>query len=116
MSDCFDGELYAAGFHLKMDGIAAPTEAEDDASNIAAIYETLRGSVYFYLLASGLPCADADDLTQESFIRLHALFRCGHRVENVRSWLFRVAHNLRIDRVRTCEWRVAGAGEQWQNA
>jgi Sigma-70 region 2 len=40
---------------------------------------------------SGLAAADADDLTQEVFIRLYRHLRAGNRVSDLRPWLLRVA-------------------------
>ena len=42
----------------------------------------------------------ADDITQEVFLKLYETLRSGQEVGNVRAWVFRVAHNLAIDEVR----------------
>lgn len=50
---------------------------------------------------------DAADLTQEAFIRAYqAIGRFDGR-SSVRTWLFRIAHNLCIDRARRNERRLA---------
>jgi len=51
----------------------------------------------------GLLGADAaEDIVQEAFLRLHrhVLKNGESRVANTSSWLFRVAHNLSVDKVR----------------
>jgi RNA polymerase sigma-70 factor, ECF subfamily len=77
---------------------------------VSDVFVLLRDPVYRYLLGiTGNP-GDAEDLTQETFIRLYQCLRDGEKVHNVRSWIFRVAHNLGIDlsrrpeRARTAEW------------
>jgi RNA polymerase sigma factor (sigma-70 family) len=55
---------------------------------------------------SGLAAADADDLTQEVFIRLYRHLRAGNRFSDLRPWLLRVARNLLLD------WRKANQRER----
>lgn len=43
---------------------------------------------------------NAQDVVQETFVRLHAALVAGEEVKNLRSWLYRVAHNLSIDQYR----------------
>ena len=39
-------------------------------------------------------------MAQEAFLRLHLHIRAGQSIDNVKAWLFRVGHNLFIDRGR----------------
>ena len=41
---------------------------------------------------------EAEDLTQEVFLRLYTCLHQGQGIKNIRAWVFRVAHNLAIDR------------------
>jgi RNA polymerase sigma-70 factor (ECF subfamily) len=43
---------------------------------------------------------EAEDLTQEVFLRLYRCLHQGQAVRNVRAWAFRVAHNLATDRLK----------------
>jgi RNA polymerase sigma-70 factor (ECF subfamily) len=63
----------------------------------------LRAPVYRYLLAVTGSSVDAEDLTQETFIRLFRELSRGGAISNIRSWLFRVAHNLAVDLNRAPE-------------
>jgi RNA polymerase sigma-70 factor (ECF subfamily) len=63
-------------------------------------FVTLRDPIYRYVFAAVGNPGDAEDLAQEAFIRLFRDLRKGHTIENVRAWLFRVAHNLVIDFIR----------------
>lgn len=60
----------------------------------------LRDPVYRYVFSIVGAAGDAEDLTQEVFIRLFQDLREGKGIENVKAWLLRVAHNLAIDNSR----------------
>jgi RNA polymerase sigma-70 factor, ECF subfamily len=51
-----------------------------------------------------LPVGEAEDIVQEAFVRLLSHGPEDLNPERVRYWLFRVVHNLAIDRQRS-EWR-----------
>jgi RNA polymerase sigma-70 factor (ECF subfamily) len=67
------------------------------------IFIEMRLPVYRYLLAVIGSPVDAEDLTQETFIRLFRELSRGTTITNLRSWLLRVAHNLAVDLNRTPE-------------
>jgi len=60
---------------------------------VADLFEAARDDVYRYLLTLGLVPAQAQEATQEVFLRLYAALRKGQRIGNMRAWVFRVAHN-----------------------
>ncbi len=64
---------------------------EDD---VVKLYEAARDNVYRYLLVLGMRPAEAQETTQEVFLRLHMALSRGQTIENLRAWAFRVAHNL----------------------
>ena len=64
---------------------------------VAELFNLLREPIYLYLMAVLGNSADAEDLTQESFLRLYRALHRGQGITNVRFWLFRVAHNLACD-------------------
>ncbi len=66
---------------------------------VSGIFLELRAPVYGYVLAI-LPPEEAEDVTQESFLRLFTELQRGRRIDNARSWVFQTAHNLAIDRCR----------------
>lgn len=67
---------------------------------VTEIFELLRDPVYRYLFRVLDNQRDAQDLTQEVFLRLYRHLHEGRAVGNVRAWIFRVAHNLAIDQQR----------------
>jgi RNA polymerase sigma-70 factor, ECF subfamily len=64
---------------------------------VAEIYLEAREDVYYYLLTFGIPPDQAQDTTQEVFLRLHAALVKGETIRNPRAWVFRVAHNLGLN-------------------
>jgi len=78
---------------------------------VCEAFVTWRDTVYRYLLAVTNSPTDAEDLTQETFIRLFQDLRRGQRIDNLRAWLFRVAHNLAVDLSRRpCRVHAAESG------
>lgn len=61
---------------------------------VAELFELLRDPVYLYLTAALRNPAEAEDVTQETFLRLYRSLHQGQPIDNVRLWVFRVAHNL----------------------
>lgn|SRR5262245_29573269 len=82
---------------LEPEGIALMRESETLEQKVTRIFQALRLPVYYYLMAFLGDAATADDLTQEVFLRLYEHLHRGRPVENVRLWVFRVAHNLAFD-------------------
>ena len=61
---------------------------------VGQLFELLRDPVYLYLRAVVGNSAEAEDITQETFLRLYRTLHSGQTISNVRFWVFRVAHNL----------------------
>jgi RNA polymerase sigma-70 factor (ECF subfamily) len=75
----------------------------DVEQEVIRAYESLRTPVYLYLAAVLGDASEAEDICQEVFLRLftHSSDHGMVAAERVRSWVFRVGHNLAIDRIRT---------------
>jgi RNA polymerase sigma-70 factor, ECF subfamily len=61
---------------------------------VSRLFEEARDDVYRYLLTLGLYPPQAQEATQEVFLRLYATLRKGENIQSPRAWIFRVAHNL----------------------
>jgi len=61
---------------------------------VAQLFEEARDDVFRYLLNLGLYPPQAQEATQEVFLRLYTVLKKGEEIENPRGWIFRVAHNL----------------------
>ena len=76
-------------------GLAQPERAVSALQDqVAQLFEDARDDVYRYLLMLGVYPPQAQEATQEAFLRLYASMKKGEAIENHRAWVFRVAHNL----------------------
>jgi len=64
---------------------------------VAEIYLTHREEVFRFLVAQGLSSANAQDVTQEIFLKLFVTLRDGGEVASAQAWLYRVAANRAVD-------------------
>jgi len=80
-------------------------------SEATALYRELRKPLLRYLVNLGLSADEAQDLVQDAFLTLHQHLNAGGSQENIRSWLFRVAHNAARNRQNRYERRFAARME-----
>jgi RNA polymerase sigma-70 factor (ECF subfamily) len=66
-------------------------------ARVVRLYEEIRPSLEGYLLCLGLVAQQADDIVQESFLRLFQAIESGLEPRSTRAWVFRVAHNLAMN-------------------
>lgn len=66
------------------------TELQDQ---VAQLYIETREDVYRYLLTLGVHPPKAQEAVQEVFLRLYTSLKKGEKIESLRGWVFRVAHN-----------------------
>ncbi|HEY6303268.1 MAG TPA: sigma-70 family RNA polymerase sigma factor [Terriglobales bacterium] len=64
-----------------------------DSCEATTLYRELRKPLLRYLVCLGLSADEAQDVVQDAFVSLHRHLASGGSQENIRSWLFRVAHN-----------------------
>jgi RNA polymerase sigma-70 factor (ECF subfamily) len=64
-----------------------------DSCEATNLYRELRKPLLRYLVCLGLSADEAQDAVQDAFLSLHRHLSTGGSQENIRSWLFRVAHN-----------------------
>lgn len=70
-------------------------------AKVLALFERFRNPVFRYLLRKTQDAGQAEDLTQETFLRLCRHLQEQQSLDNPQAWLFTVANNLAIDRSRT---------------
>jgi len=63
---------------------------------VSQLYLEAREDVYRYLLTLGVTAAQAQELTQDAFLRLYQSAGTT-TIREPRAWLFRVAHNLGLN-------------------
>ncbi|HEY4384499.1 MAG TPA: RNA polymerase sigma factor [Ktedonobacteraceae bacterium] len=68
--------------------------------NLVKLYEQFSGPVHTYVYRLLGNQEDADDITQEVFIRACTAWETLHEREHLSAWLYRIATNLCIDLMR----------------
>ena len=63
------------------------------ACEVTALYSELRRPLLRYLVCLGLSGDEAQDVVQDAFVALQRHVAAGGAQENIRAWMFRVAHN-----------------------
>jgi RNA polymerase sigma-70 factor (ECF subfamily) len=63
---------------------------------VEEIYQAERDNIYSYLLYFSVPAGRAQELAQDSFLKLYLKMSKGESVENPRAWLYKVAHNFAL--------------------
>lgn len=89
---------------------AAP---EDLQERMTQLFEQLRMPLYRYLVVALGSSEEAEDGTQECFLRLCRHLRTSGEVGNERLWLFHVAHNLVLDRKKSGRARYELLPDDW---
>lgn len=74
------------------------TETGNLEEQVGQIFAVLRMPVYQYALSVFGNPNEAEDLTQDAFLQLYRALLRGKEIQNIRFWIFRVAHNLAIDK------------------
>lgn len=74
---------------------------------VTALYRELRKPLLRYLVCLGLSTDEAQDLVQDVFLTLHRHLASGGSQENIRGWVFRVAHNQARNRQTSYDRRFA---------
>src|SRR5438309_9933272 len=76
-------------------------------SEATTLYRELRKPLLRYLICLGLSADEAQDVFQDAFLSLQRHLTSGGSQKNIRSWLFRVAHNAARNRQNRYERRFA---------
>lgn len=113
MEDSTQGEPSGILLFASTADEASPAAPPNLRQQVERHFAEHREHLYFYLLACGASSVDADDLTQDSFIRLYKHLRSGNRVERLKPWLFKVARNLLLDRRKKSQHEAPADGGLW---
>ena len=91
--ECIRGEVQGdllSGLRSQMRNVTAR-------DMVTRAFDEWRLDIYRYTLSIGLDPASAQEITQETFLRLFVSLDKGERIENQRAWLYRVSHNLALN-------------------
>jgi RNA polymerase sigma-70 factor, ECF subfamily len=89
--------------------------ASDLEEEVVGLFDQHRDRMLRYLLTFHLPVADCEEVVQETFLALFRHLQRGRSRENLRGWLFRVAHNLALKK-RQRSRRELQNSEEWDAA
>ncbi len=86
------------------------TELEGKVSEFFLLFKL---PIYRYLLGQLGNRDDAEEMMQEVFLSLYGTLQKGTRIDNVRAWVFRVAHNLAVNQQKRPRIIEALDEDQW---
>jgi len=81
--------------------VAGREEGETLEQVLSGLFNELRVPLFRYVVALLGSAAEAEDVTQECFLKLFLELRSGRSLDHPKAWLFRVGHNLVLDRWRS---------------
>lgn len=81
---------------------------------VQVLFQQLHLPVFRYLLRKTRNAGTAEDLTQETFLRLCHHLRHDRPLDNAKSWLLTVANNLAIDESRTARHQTDLDESAWK--
>ncbi len=82
---------------------------------IIGLFDTFRVPIYRYLVCTHIAPEDADEIIQETFLRLYLQLHGGTRIENLKGWMFRVAHNLGLNGIKSRKHLTPTTAEEWSD-
>jgi RNA polymerase sigma-70 factor (ECF subfamily) len=106
----------ARGGELAASVIVSGQQNLSTEDKVKQYYEQMREPVSRYVAATfGDERGLADEITQDAFLQLFRYLNSGHVIQNVRGWIFRVAHNLAVNRIRAQKFILPMTDEDWEH-
>lgn len=68
---------------------------------VISLYDQLQEKLLRYVFTLGLAAPDGEEIVQETFLALFLHLQRGKPRQNLRAWVFRVAHNLALKQRNT---------------
>ncbi len=89
---------------VKPEAVSSETESE-----VVRLFDEHRNRLLRYVLSIGLTVHDGEEIVQEVFLALFRHLRMGRPRNNLRGWIFRVAHNLALKERQAGHLRIDSA-------
>jgi RNA polymerase sigma-70 factor (ECF subfamily) len=84
---------------LQLESVIGPDNSRNRLEeDVIALFDEFRNPLLRYLSSLGIAFPDCEDVLQETFLALFQHLHRGKSRDNLRGWLFRVAHNLALKR------------------
>ena len=77
-----------------------PTPAPMDAAALAVLFDTYADRIYRLALGLSQDSQEAEDIVQETFLKVIAQARHFEGRSSIATWIYRIAYNTSIDRLR----------------
>jgi RNA polymerase sigma-70 factor, ECF subfamily len=87
----------------------ADTVSSETESEVVRLFDEHRNRLLRYVLSIGLTVHDGEEIVQEVFLALFRHLQMGRPRDNLRGWLFRVAHNLALKERQAGHLRIDSA-------
>jgi RNA polymerase sigma-70 factor, ECF subfamily len=100
---CLEAEL----FEFKPDALTLEEK-------VARYFEQWRQPVNRYVVAAFGDPTEAEEITQEAFLQLYRRLHSGPPITNVRAWVFRAAHSLALNRIRSQQFIQLLDEDAWE--
>jgi RNA polymerase sigma factor (sigma-70 family) len=97
----------AGGLAMAEQHRLADASRAGDQEAFSELVRRLAPGLHRYLVATGTAASDADDLVQEAFIRAHRALADFDRRYAFTTWLYTIAHRLRLNRRARVDRQVA---------
>ena len=92
---------------------AAARKRSEAEREVIRLFDELRDPILRYVLSFGLTIHDGEEVTQEVFLALLRHLQMGKPRDNLRGWIFRVAHNLALKKRHSNERAFDANGPRW---
>ena len=76
-------------------------------------FDQARLPIYRYLVCIHITPQEADEIIQDTFLRLFEALHSGERISNPKGWAFRVAHNLGVNGIKGRKYVAPVSPEKW---
>jgi RNA polymerase sigma-70 factor (ECF subfamily) len=86
------------------EAVSSETESE-----VVRLFDEHRNRLLRYVLSIGLTVHDGEEIVQEVFLALFRHLQMGRPRDNLRGWIFRVAHNLALKERQAGHLRIDSA-------
>lgn len=88
---------------------------EGDTASFALLIDRYQNKLYYYALKYVAEADKAEDIVQESFIKIYTNLNSFDQTKKFSSWAYRITHNQLIDSIRKQKPTVSLEANEWIN-
>ncbi|HEY1923901.1 MAG TPA: sigma-70 family RNA polymerase sigma factor, partial [Candidatus Acidoferrum sp.] len=91
-----ESDLGLSRVRARAAGSTADSVCSEAENEVIGLFDEYRSRLLRYVLSIGLTVHHGEEIVQEVFLALFRHLRLGRPKDNLRGWIFRVAHNLAL--------------------